>query len=233
VINVISTADGALSEVSKLLLEIKSLVNQSSNEGALSDDEVQANQNQINSLLESINRVANSTQFNGKKLLNGQLGYTVSSQDQTQLARLQIFGARVPSGNAQTVTVQVTQSAQTGRISIGLGGNNGLSASGRLSEGSLTAIAHEYEIDGLASTSGEVARSPGAQNLQLRLCLRPPKTGRGRFRTIESKPTSWWFGPLQSLKEGFFHKSKSLGSDKEGRELAGGCANHNKSSLRA
>ena len=134
-INVISTADGALSEVSKLLLEIKGLVNKSSNEGALSDDEIQANQNQINSLLESINRIANSTQFNGKKLLNGELGYTISSQNQTELARLQIFGARIPSGNAQAVTVQVTQSAQTGRISIGLGGANGLSSSGQLSSG--------------------------------------------------------------------------------------------------
>jgi flagellin len=54
-INVISTADAALGEVSKLLLEVKSLINASSNDGALSNDEVQANQLQIDSLLESIN----------------------------------------------------------------------------------------------------------------------------------------------------------------------------------
>ncbi len=133
-INVIATADAALSEVSKLLLEVKGLVNSSSNSGALSDEEVEANQLQIDSLIDSINRVANSTQFNTKKLLNGQLGYTVSSQNQASLPRLQIFGARVPSGSSLPVTVQVTQSAQTAQLTITAGGGSGLSASGSSSQ---------------------------------------------------------------------------------------------------
>jgi flagellin len=132
--NVIGTADAALSEISKMLLEIKGLIDQSANYGAMSDEEIQANQLQVDSLLESINRVANSTQFNGKKLLNGELGYTVDSQDTTALPRLQIFGARVTGGATQDVTVQVVQSAQTAQLTIGLGGDNGLSASGYLSQ---------------------------------------------------------------------------------------------------
>lgn len=139
-INVISTADGALGEVSKLLLEIKSLVNQSSNDGALSDDEVAANQLQIDSLLESINRVANSTQFNGKKLLNGELAYTISGQNSTELQRLQVFGARIPTGQTLQVSVQVTQSAQTAALGIATGGANGLSSSGVLSAGNNVTI---------------------------------------------------------------------------------------------
>ncbi len=138
--NVISTADASLAEVSKMLLEIKGLIDTSSNSGALSDDEISANQLQIDSLLESINRVANSTQFNGKKLLNGELGYTIAGQDSTNLARLQIFGARVPAGSTQSVTVQVTQSAQTAAITIGLGGGNGISASGNLSSSNSVTI---------------------------------------------------------------------------------------------
>ena len=134
-INVISTADAALAEVSKMLLEIKGLINTSANSGALSDDEIQANQLQVDSLLESINRVANSTQFNGKKLLNGQLGYTIDGQVTPNLSRLQVFGARVLGGASQGVTVQVTQSAETAALTIGLGGNNGVSASGYLSQG--------------------------------------------------------------------------------------------------
>ncbi len=129
-INVISTADAALAEVSSMLLDIKELVDRSANSGALSDDEITANQLQVDSLLESINRVANSTQFNGKKLLNGGLGYNISGQDATNLARLQIFGARVFAGSTQAVTVQVTQSAQTANITIGVGGGSGLSANG-------------------------------------------------------------------------------------------------------
>lgn len=122
-INVISTADAALSEVSKLLLEIKELVVQTANDGALSDDEISANQLQVDSLLESINRVANSTQFNGKKLLNGELSYTLNGQNKANLPRLQIFGARVPAGSTLPVTVQVTQSAQTAQLTIGSGAN--------------------------------------------------------------------------------------------------------------
>ena len=133
-VNVISTADAALSEVSDMLLEIKGLINNSSNSGALSDEELQANQLQVDSLLESINRVANSTQFNGKKLLNGELGYTINGLDETKIGRLEAFGARVPAGSEQAVTVQVTQSAQTAQITIGTGGNIGISSSGNLSQ---------------------------------------------------------------------------------------------------
>jgi len=134
-INVISTADAALGEVSSLLLEIRGLINKSANEGALSDTEIQANQLQVDSLLEAVNRIANTTQFNGKKLLNGELSYTVSNQDTTELQRIQIFGARVPSGQSLNVNVDVYQSAQTAQIGIGFGGGTGLSATGALSAG--------------------------------------------------------------------------------------------------
>src|ERR1700761_8024372 len=47
--NVISTADGALSEVSNLLVSIQGLVVQAANSGAVSSDEIQANQLQVDS----------------------------------------------------------------------------------------------------------------------------------------------------------------------------------------
>jgi flagellin len=134
-INVISTADAALGEVSKLLLEIKGLVVQTANDGALSDDEILANQQQVDSLLTSIDRIANSTQFNGKKLLNGQLAYTIDGQSASALPRVQVFGARVPAGGTLDVTMQVTQSAQTAAISIGVGGTTGITGAGALSAG--------------------------------------------------------------------------------------------------
>ena len=49
----ISTADGALGEVSSLLQNIKSLVVQAANSGAESSDEIKANQLQIDSILPS------------------------------------------------------------------------------------------------------------------------------------------------------------------------------------
>jgi flagellin len=112
VVNVLSTAEGAINEVSALLIEIRGLINKSANRGALSDAEVRANQLQIDSLLESIDRIANGTQFNGKKLLNGNLAYTTSGVDATSIAGAQVFGARVPAGSSLSVRVDVTASAQ-------------------------------------------------------------------------------------------------------------------------
>src|SRR3954462_1680629 len=42
--NVINPAEGALSEVSSLLLEVQSLTNQAANPGGMSPDEIKANQ---------------------------------------------------------------------------------------------------------------------------------------------------------------------------------------------
>lgn len=134
-INVISTADAALGEVSKLLLELKGLTVQTANDGGLSDDEIEANQQQVDSLLVAIDRIANSTQFNGKKLLNGQLKYTINGQDQANLPRLQVFGARVPDNGTLNVDVAVTQSAQTAQLNIDFGGSSGFQAGGSLSAG--------------------------------------------------------------------------------------------------
>lgn len=134
-INVISTADAALGEVSSLLLELKELVVETANDAGLSNDEIEANQQQVDSLLVAIDRIANSTQFNGKRLLDGQLGYTVGGQDKSNLARLQIFGARVPESSNLNVDVNVTQSAQTAQLTIGTGGTTGVDGTGALSAG--------------------------------------------------------------------------------------------------
>ena len=58
--NVIATAEGALNEVASLLLNIKSLVVQAANSGALSPDEIAANQLQVDSAVESITRISNT-----------------------------------------------------------------------------------------------------------------------------------------------------------------------------
>ena len=128
-INVLSVADAALNEVSALLLEVRGLVNASANEGPLSPTETQANQLQVDSLLESIDRIANTTQFNGEKLLNGNLAYLLSGVTTSQIAVTTIYGARVPAGAAMNVTVQVTDSAETGQLTYvgpGLSANNNL-----------------------------------------------------------------------------------------------------------
>jgi flagellin len=114
--NIIGTAEGGLSEVSSLLTELQSLVGQAANSGGLSNEEVQANQLQVDSILNTINRIAQSTAFQGKKLLNGNYSYTTSGVTSTSFDNVQINSARVPDGGTVNVVVQVTASAQTGQI---------------------------------------------------------------------------------------------------------------------
>jgi len=135
--NVINTAEGALSEVSSLLLEVQTLTNQAANTGALSPDEIKANQLQVDSILNSINRIANTTQFNGVKLLNGALDYTASGVASTAVDVATINAVKLPDNGYTTVTVEVTASALTGQVdftgatvgtsavTIEVGGNDG------------------------------------------------------------------------------------------------------------
>src|SRR5450432_4401918 len=114
--NVINTAEGALSEVSALLLEVQGLTNEAANTGALSQQEISANQLQVDSILNSINRIANTTQFNGVKLLNGSLDYTTSGVASTAIDVTQINSAKLPDNGPTSVVVQVTGSAQLGEL---------------------------------------------------------------------------------------------------------------------
>ena len=112
--NVINTAEGALSEVSSLVLEIQSLTNQAANQGALSTDEIAANQLQVDAILSSINRIANTTQFNGVKLLNGNFDYTTGTP--TNATNVRVNAARIPDGGSVAVAIDVTTSSQTAHV---------------------------------------------------------------------------------------------------------------------
>ncbi len=120
-INVISTAEGALNEISSLLLDIRGLIIHAANLGANSEEELKADQLQIDSIIEAIDRIANTTQFGGQKLINGNYEYTTSGIKASAISTLTVFGARVPKGSYQNVTVEVTQSAQTAQVVFSAG----------------------------------------------------------------------------------------------------------------
>ena len=114
--NIIGTAEGGLSEVSSLLTELQNLVSQTANSGGLSNEEKAANQLQVDSILSTINRIAQSTSFQGTKLLNGNYAYTTSGVTSTALDNVRINAARVPDNATLNVVVQVVTSAQTGTV---------------------------------------------------------------------------------------------------------------------
>jgi flagellin len=135
--NVISTAEGALSEVGNLLLNVKSLVVQAANTGAMSTDEISANQLQVDSAIESITRISNTTTFDGERLIDGSLDYITSGVNQSDIGALQIsqasFGtnADIPVNvdvltSARTADLQFRTSAIASTVTLEISGNQGV-----------------------------------------------------------------------------------------------------------
>ena len=111
--NVISTTEGALSEVASLLLNVKDLVVEAANGGALSADEIKANQLQVDSAIQSITRISNTTTFAGLKLLNGGLDYITSGVAGSAITALHINQANFGTNSTIPVDVNVIASAKT------------------------------------------------------------------------------------------------------------------------
>ncbi len=114
--NVIATTEGALTEVSELLNSIKALVVESANTGAFSREEIEANQLQIDSAIDSITRISNTASFGQLSLLNGSLAYSLSNVTDTELNKVQIFGAKFGNRSSIDVDVEVLGSAQTANL---------------------------------------------------------------------------------------------------------------------
>src|ERR1700722_7295780 len=115
--NVVGTAEGGLNEVSSLLLQLQGLVGQAANTGGLSSDQVGADQLQVDSILSTVNRIANSTTFEGRQLLNGTLAYTTSGLSTTSaLQNVQINSALIADGGHIAVKAQALGSAKKAEI---------------------------------------------------------------------------------------------------------------------
>ncbi|HEY3328846.1 MAG TPA: hypothetical protein VGK19_02405, partial [Capsulimonadaceae bacterium] len=70
-INLTKTAEAALNEVQNLLMSMRQLAVQASNAGVNDSATVSADQAQITSAIQSINRISSTTQFGTIKLLDG------------------------------------------------------------------------------------------------------------------------------------------------------------------
>jgi flagellin len=117
---VVNIAEGGLQEISGLLTDLQGLVTNTANTAGLSESEKAANQLQIDSILQTIDRIAAATSFQGQKLLNGSFDYKVSSVA-AGVSDFRISGAKFNSAT-QAVSVLVTQSAQQGGLYMSFGG---------------------------------------------------------------------------------------------------------------
>ena len=96
-----------------MLLTIKGLIVEAANSGAESPAEIAANQLQVDSAVQSITRIANTTTFAGQHLINGTLDYITSGVDTSQIKSLTIAQADFGTSPTVPVNVDVITSART------------------------------------------------------------------------------------------------------------------------
>jgi flagellin len=84
-ISLIQTAEGALNEVHGILQRMRELSVQAAN-GIYTADDRQAIQLEVSQLVDEINRISDTTEFNTKTLLDGTLGALISTDDYTKVS---------------------------------------------------------------------------------------------------------------------------------------------------
>ncbi len=72
-VSMVQTAEGALTEINSLLVKARTLAIDSANAGVNDTDSLAANQAELDKALDTIDRIANNTQFGTTKLLDGTL----------------------------------------------------------------------------------------------------------------------------------------------------------------
>jgi len=173
-VNVISTAEGSLAEMNAMLVDLQGLLSEVANSGGMSTEEINANQSQVDSILNTIDRISNSAEFEGIKLLNGNLDYTTGTLP-ASIADSTVKAAKLIDGASMTVALAVTTSANTGvaflsgaalstaNMTIRIGSNRGTTdltlAAATTQANVQTAINAVKEITGVsaATSAGAIA----------------------------------------------------------------------------
>ena len=111
-ISLIQTAEGALNEVHTILQRMRELSVQAAN-GIYTADDRQAIQLEVGQLVNEINRIGQTTEFNTKTLLDGTLGALISTDDYTKV-RAAVVGEVGKGGNFVMKAVAKT----TGQLQV-------------------------------------------------------------------------------------------------------------------
>ncbi len=162
---IVAVAEGGLQEVNSLLLQLENLIDQSANEAGLTPQEIAANQLQIDTILQSIDRLAEATSFGDKKLLNGSLAFTTSGINVNQptgaalnnLAKVLINAAKIPTGSFRNVVINVVKKSEVAMVSAVGAGTTGAGANpknGTLAKASTIQVRGNFGSEILSFASG-------------------------------------------------------------------------------
>ncbi|MEC1178884.1 flagellin Hag [Metasolibacillus meyeri] len=114
-ISLIQTAEGALNETHSILQRMRELAVQASNDTNVTSDR-EALQLEINSLAEEISRIANDTEFNTQKLLNGSFngGTAITSPASATASSGKVFHIGANSGQSINLSIMTMTATALG-----------------------------------------------------------------------------------------------------------------------
>ena len=215
--NVLTTAGGALSEVSTLLDSIKGLVVASANSGALSPAEIQANQLQVDSAVQSITRIANTTTFDGLNLINGSLDYITSGVATSAISALNISQANFGTNTDVPVQVSVLTSAQTAAltfqassitnsVTLQIAGTNGVQTLTFTSGTKASAIA--FAVNGISDSTGVTAHLVTPGNLASGIVFNSTGYGSKSYVSVTAQS-----GSFQTTSTSGSDETRAVGRD--------------------
>ncbi|MBS1713678.1 MAG: hypothetical protein JST30_05005 [Armatimonadetes bacterium] len=116
-LNYAKTADGALDEVSRLLRDARALAVANGN-STVDANQKQANQNQLNNILASIDRIAQTTSFGDKKLLDGSAGTYGTVNNPSKITSVNLAGTIGGVSMNQSGTMDITFSANAAKAAL-------------------------------------------------------------------------------------------------------------------
>ena len=124
-ISIVQVADGSLSEIHEVLQRLSELAIKSSN-GTLTESDREAIQAETESLKQEIERMANTTQFNGQNILDGSFDYrgyaTVGQNPETAVTdpnvKVLTYSDAVDAGKFQITGIDVSYIHLTGSTGV-------------------------------------------------------------------------------------------------------------------
>ncbi len=128
-ISVIQIADGALNEVTSIIQRMRELSVQAASDATMSQEDLEAIQSEIDSLLEEVDRVSTDTEYNTKTLLDGSLDRRVYGDN---ASRIQVSDAVLAGTYSLTIDEAATQ-AEITTSGVDYTSENAIGVSGTIS----------------------------------------------------------------------------------------------------
>mgnify|MGYP001580001033 CR=1 FL=1 len=118
----LSIADSSIGEISTLLGDIERIVASSASKANITDTELATNQSQIDNALTAIDRIVSTTNFNGKRLLDGSLAIDTSGvSGNSYLSNMRVY-SRSQSTSDTTMSLSRVASAQLASATFAFAG---------------------------------------------------------------------------------------------------------------